>query len=67
VGAKAIGDPKANGIRVPRFIAADVPLRRNYSLKERRRHTCQGTRANYEVDQMDYFRLELFGEYLVLR
>ena len=34
--------------------------------KEQRRRTCQGTRANYEIDQTDYFRLELFGEYLVL-
>ena len=42
-------------------------LRRNYSLREQSQHTCQGARANYEVDQMDYFRLELFGEYLVLR
>jgi hypothetical protein len=40
-------------------------IRRDDSLKEQGKHTCQGTRADYEVDQTGYFRLELFGEYLV--
>ena len=42
------------------------PLSRGNFLKERSPRTCQSTGANYEVDQMGYFRLQ-FREYLVFR
>ena len=43
------------------------PLSRGNFLKERSQRTCQSTGANYEVDQMGYFRLQLFREYLFFR
>ena len=42
-------------------------LRCNNTLNERNKYTGQGTRADYEVDQMGHFRLELFGEYRIFR
>ena len=40
-------------------------LRRDKCLKEQSKHTCQGTRTDYEVDQMGHFRLQSFREYLL--
>jgi hypothetical protein len=42
-------------------------LRRDNSLKEQYKHACQGARADDEVDQTGYSRLELFRECLIFR